>query len=88
MIEKLNETFEGLKATNESYFSGNPKPSEGIWLKGLGSLNNKHIENLTVEDIEKRNYKALPSTLVSEYLEDRGWFTEHYDSGTLMAWKA
>ena len=87
MIDKLNDAFSGLRATNESYFTGNPRPSEGIWLKGLGSLDSKYIDELTIEDIDKGNFKPLPSTLINEYLEARGWFIEPYDSGTMMAWR-
>lgn len=80
MIDKLNNDFKGLRATNESYFSGNPAPSEGIWLKGLAELDTTRFTPWG--DIE-----TMEPSEMSEYLKARGWFMEPYDSMTVMAWR-
>jgi hypothetical protein len=80
MIDKLNEEFVGLRATNHSYFTGEPKPSDGIWLKCLADLDSTVFTPWG--DIE-----TMEPNPMGKFLEARGWFMEPYDSMTVMAWR-
>lgn len=89
MIEKLNKEFVGLRAQNESYFSGDPAPSEGIWLKGLADISMRDFDRAWEQagDTVPANYISINSK-VEHFLEAHGWALQPYDSGTIMAYRA
>jgi len=89
MINKLNDAFEGLRAQNESYFTGDPCPSEGIWLKGLHDISYQDFDRaweLAGGQVPE-GYESINSK-VEDFLEVRGWVTQPYDGGTTMAYRA
>ena len=89
MIERLNDKFDNLRACNESYFTGAPKPSKGIWLKGFNNINSIYLDSKSFEQLlETPHDEIMPAQAVEAFLESHGWMIEPYDSGTSIAWPA
>lgn len=70
--------IEFIKDTED--FDGTPG---GIWLSADGGENSKFFDYYTTS----RAYELGVRTTFSEQLQERGWYAEWYDPGTIMLWK-
>ena len=90
VIKELNEAFPGLRATPGEEFSRDHQ--EGIWFRGTeectimetykGDLFEMPVFN---DEVHINTFGTHPK--LEKFLEDRGFYSEPYDSGTLMAYK-
>lgn len=99
VIRELNEEFPGILATPVEDFSR--EHQTGIWFRGSESCAIKEEISLTEADgtviTETFDVPIYDSNMymdtfgthpkLEKFLQDRGWYSEGYDSGTLMAYK-
>lgn len=80
MIRLLNETFPGVNAVDAASFDG----SEGIWFKGSETAD---IEGLPMFSMIVHADSFGTHPVLEAFLNDHGWISEAYDSGTLLAYQ-
>jgi hypothetical protein len=99
LIAELNEEFPGIDARDASLFYG--RATHGVWFAGTESATIRETFSFTEADgtvISESfdspifNMELHMDTLgthpkLEKFLDDRGFYSEPYDAGTLMAHK-
>jgi hypothetical protein len=83
--KKLEAKYPGMACKMSEGFSSDYKG--GIWLSGENGLTNKKgkkLFNYYAED--RKNYELGVLNEIYSFLENRGWYAEWYDAGTIMLW--
>ena len=78
LIDKIEKEFPESKPTPASHFA---EGYEGIWFRGSEDV----VDDVAIFDYW--NEMAVHPKL-SEILMNAGWYSEPYDAGTLMAFRA
>jgi hypothetical protein len=88
MIKRLNQMFPCCNAVSTKEFDGR---KGGIWFRGSGDCEieveydgEKYSMPLYEPEVFTDTFGTNPE--LAEFLELNGWFSEPYDSGTLMAY--
>lgn len=88
MIALVNKKYPQMNAVPYSDFSGDDDDGNGIWFRQEGEyIDDMPVHNCYNNDLTGEIYHFNTLKVFEDFLNKNGWYSESYDSGTLMAWR-